>query len=306
MADFLETKILRNFIAVATAGSISKAAEVCFVAQPALSLQMRTLEQQLQVQLFERSSKGVKLTTAGELLLEHALGILLQIERAVGEVKEQELIPEGTVAIGMPLSIAKFIAAPLIERTRRLYPSVFIQILEISSGYVPDMLISGQIDLGITFKYIDTMGLTSEEIMKEGLAVIAHESLIETPAQGIDFIRKNPKLPYVLPPRNHGLRDVISLIESEVGIELNIIAEINTISLLIDLSLKGLGATILSYSSVMDLAEEPNIFLSKIDDASANRSVYMCYSSLRKKTLPANLIRNIIVDLTQEIMASNF
>ena len=297
MVGLLETKLLRNFVAVATTGSISKAAEICYVAQPALSVQMRSLEEQLQVQLFERSHKGVVLTSAGALLLEHAMRILTHIEQAISEVKELELVPKGTVSIGMPLSVAKFIAAPLVQRTLELYPSIFIQVLEISSGYVPDMLIKGDIDLGITFKKTDAMGLVSEEMMTESLAVIAPRHLVTAPTKGVDFIRKNLHLPYILPPKNHGLRDVIRRIEQNNNVELNVIAEVNTISLLIDLSLKGVGATILAFSSVSDLLDQPAVIINKIDDPVFNRSVYMCYSSLRKKSLAVNVIKDLIHSL---------
>lgn len=302
MTSFLETKVLRNFVAVATVGSISKAAEVCYIAQPALSIQMRGLEEQLQVQLFERSNKGVILTAAGELLLERAVRILAQIEQAVGEVKESRLVPSGTVSIGMPLSIAKFIAAPLVEKALQLYPEIFIQVLEISSGYVPEMLIKGEVDLGITFKKMDEMGLVSEEMMRESLAVIAPRHLVTAMGTGIDFIRNNSHLPYILPPKNHGLRDVIRLIEKESNINLKVIAEVNTISLLIDLSLKGVGATILSFSSVRELLNQNSVIVSKIDDVNFNRSVYMSYSSIRKKSLAINVIKDLILKLTNSFI----
>lgn len=304
MASFLETKMLRNFVAVATTGSISKAAEVCYVAQPALSLQMRSLEEQLQVSLFERSNKGVVLTAAGKLLLEHAIRILAQVEQAIGEVKELELIPKGNVSIGMPLSIAKFIAAPLIERSAQLYPDVFIQVLEISSGYVPDMLVKGEVDLGITFKKIEEKGLASEEMMAESLAVLAPRALVQAAESGSELIRNNPNLPYILPPRNHGLRDVIARIETILDTRFNVIAEINTISLLIDLSVKGVAATILSYPSVMDLEADPRVFLRRLNEADISRSVYMCYSTLRKKTLAVNLIKDLILKLSEDMKST--
>lgn len=302
MAGYLETKTLRNFIAVATTGSISKAAEVCFVSQPSLSLQMRNLEESLQIQLFERTSKGVALTTAGEILLKHAHKVLSQIQEALNEVKGTELIPQGTVAIGMPLSIAKFIAAPLIERSKKLFPSVFIQILEMGSAYVPDMLVKGEIDLGITFKLAEQKGLVSENIMKEKLCILVNKKLVQNPESAIDFFKKNLSLPYILPPRNHGLRDVISIVERKYNLELNVIAEINTISLLIDLSLRGICATILSYSSVSDFKHDKENHVIEIDDLDIQRNVYMCMSSIKKGSLAVNAVRDLIMTLTRQFV----
>lgn len=302
MPGYLETKILRNFIAVATTGSISKAAEVCFVSQPSLSLQMKNLEESLQIQLFERTSKGVVLTSAGEILLRHAYQVLSQIQEAVNEVKGTELIPQGTVAIGMPLSIAKFIAGPLIEHSKKLFPSVFIQILEVGSAYVPDMLVKGEIDLGITFKLVEKKGLISKEIMKERLGILVNNKLAQGSNTGIDFLKKNLSLPYILPPRNHGLRDVISILERKHNVELNVIAEINTISLLIDLSLSGLCATILSHSSVAHFKNDKDIHVIEINDLDIQRNVYMCTSSLTKDSLAVNAIRSLIITLTRQLI----
>lgn len=303
MSGYLETKTLRNFIAVATTGSISKAAEVCFVSQPSLSLQMRNLEEFLQVQLFERTSKGVVLTTAGEILLRHAHRVLFQIQEAVNEVKGTELVPQGTVSIGMPLSIAKFITEPLIDHSKKLFPSVFIQILEVGSAYVPDMLAKGEIDLGITFKLAEQKGLISEKIMTERIGILVSDKLVkENPKIGVQFFRNNPSLPFIVPPKNHGLRDVISIIEKKYDIELNVIAEINTISLLIDLSLKGVCATILSYSSIVNYKNDKGIHVIEIDDLDIQRNVYMCTSSITKDSLAVNAIRGLIMSLARQLI----
>lgn len=262
---------------------------------------MRNLEELLQVQLFERTSKGVVLTRSGEMLLQYAPKILSQIQEAIIEVKGAKFIPQGTVAIGMPLSIAKFITAPLIEHSKKLFPSVFIKIIEVGSAYVPDMLVKGEIDLGITFKFVEEKGLVSEKIMRERLGILVSDSLVKTPGSGIDFIKENPSLPYILPPRNHGLRDVISVIEEKYGIDLNVIAEVNTVSLLIDLSLKGICATILSYSSVANFKHQEGVHVIEIDDPDIQRNVYMCTSSITKSSLAVNAIRKLIMTLTRQV-----
>ena len=151
MAAYPDLRILRNFVAVATAGSISRAAELRHIAQPALSLQMRNLEESLGVRLFERTSRGVMVTAAGERLLAHALAMLERMEAAIEDVQGAADEPLGTVAVGLPLSVARYLATPLVRTVLARHPGIRLQLFEVSTGYIPEMLVKGQIDLGFTF-----------------------------------------------------------------------------------------------------------------------------------------------------------
>src|SRR5690625_1880611 len=152
MAHHVDIRVLRNFLVVATTGSISQAAEICHISQPALSSQMKNLEDYLEVELLERTHKGVVLTSAGEIFLAHAKTLTAGLQKAVNEVKGIELIPQGTVSLGMPLSIARLISAPLLEIIIQKFPRINLRVLEMGSAYVPEMISKGEIDLGITFK----------------------------------------------------------------------------------------------------------------------------------------------------------
>ncbi|MFW8564892.1 LysR family transcriptional regulator, partial [Orrella sp. 11846] len=265
MARHVDIRTLRNFITIANTGSISQAAEICFTSQPSLSLQMKNLEQNLDVQLFERTNRGVFLTSAGEILFEHSKTILENLQEAIDAVKGQELVPQGPVSIGIPLSIARLISAPLIKQTMERYPDIKLTILEMGSAYVPEMMARGEIDLGVTFRNDFRKGVRYTKLMEEKLGILVRKDLIKEEGTGLEIIKNNPELPFVLPPKNHGLRDAITSIEEENNIRLNTIAEINAISLMINLSLKGICASILSYTSIKGTSELLVFLTQKID-----------------------------------------
>ena len=111
----VDLKNLRNFVAVASAGSISRAAENIHIAQPALSKQIQQIEDYFGTDLFVRTHRGVKLTPAGERLVNHAKGLLKRFDIALEDVREAISEPSGRVALGLPQSMAKYLAVPLVR-----------------------------------------------------------------------------------------------------------------------------------------------------------------------------------------------
>src|ERR1700724_1011049 len=120
--DAMNQKQLDYFIRIAELGSFRRASEALRIAQPALTRQIQRLEQDLGVQLFFRGGRGTIRTNAGELLLERARFIQRQTEQAMADVRSEGSVPRGSVALGVPGSIANVLFKPLVETYLRLYP----------------------------------------------------------------------------------------------------------------------------------------------------------------------------------------
>ena len=114
----MDIKQLRYFMGVLEAKSITKAAEQLYVAQPALGLQIRKLEEELGVELFVRHSRGVTATEAGILLSQHARVLLRQFARARQELLDFAKSPHGRVAIGLTPTGDAVLVAELAARCR--------------------------------------------------------------------------------------------------------------------------------------------------------------------------------------------
>ena len=169
----IDVRGLRCFLAVVSAGSISRAAENMHLAQPALSLQIKHIEQDLGVALFMRSHKGVVLTAAGLRFESHARDILKRLDVACEDVRDLVTDPAGRVAIGLPQSMAKILTVPLVREAIRRWPKVQLQVVELSTGYIPDHLLSGRVDIGLTFQADADSGLLFEHVVDEDLVLLA-------------------------------------------------------------------------------------------------------------------------------------
>lgn len=114
----MELRHLRYFVAAAEAGSLLKASARLHVAQPALGQQITALEHHLGVPLFHRPSRGLALTEAGTLFLDHARLILADVERARLAVQEAFLVPQGEVSLGLTHTIALGATMPILAACR--------------------------------------------------------------------------------------------------------------------------------------------------------------------------------------------
>ncbi len=168
----LDLRALRSFVAVASAGSISSAAQSLHIAQPALSVQIKQLEEQLGAALFDRHPRGVVPTAVGERLLGHAVEILRRVDVAHDDVRQAVDQPSGRVAIALPQSVANFVTVPLVQAVVRQWPLIQLQMVELSSGYIPQQLLHGLVDIGITFGVEDDARMRFTHVLQEDLVFI--------------------------------------------------------------------------------------------------------------------------------------
>ena len=112
----MELKELRNFMQVARAGSVSRAAEELRLAQPALSRQIKKLEHELGVSLFARHGRGVRLSAAGSLLLERAEAIAHLVHQTSEEIKDDRSPQRGRIALGVPPAAGRILIPHFAER----------------------------------------------------------------------------------------------------------------------------------------------------------------------------------------------
>ncbi|GHC97376.1 LysR family transcriptional regulator [Pseudorhodoferax aquiterrae] len=143
----MELRHLRYFIAVAETGSLSRAAEKLFIAQPPLSVQIRQLEDAMGTPLFVRHPKGVRLTAAGEALMPEARALL---DRA-GHLKERLRGDgaSGTLALGYVPSASSTVLPALVRELRAAHPQLRIELREMISSAQTEALVAGHLDAGI-------------------------------------------------------------------------------------------------------------------------------------------------------------
>ena len=142
----MDIKQLRTFIRVAEVGSLSQASDRLRLAQPALSRQIKMLENEIGVPLFVRHGRGMKLTEAGRQLLESVGAPLRQLEQSFDELRSSAKRIEGRVSLGMTPTISFILAGRLAKRVAKELPGVSLRIVEGYGGYLVEWLQRNEID----------------------------------------------------------------------------------------------------------------------------------------------------------------
>lgn len=147
----MHAAVLRYFIEVARRGSIRKAADVLHIASSAVNRQIINLEDELGTPLFYRVPGGVRLTTAGELLLSHANATLMDFERVSDEIENLKGLKTGNIRIIAIDSLMVDVLPEAIAAFHEIYPDVTYSVVALGPANVTKELASGNADIAISF-----------------------------------------------------------------------------------------------------------------------------------------------------------
>lgn len=269
----MDLRNLRYFVEIVEHGSMKRAADALYVAQPALSQQVKKLEEELGVKLLSRSVRGVQPTAAGQLLLQHARLILGQVQQARAALSCDPLEPLGNVVLGMPSSISAALTVPLIVRLREALPRVSLRVVEGHSGYVLEWLRAGQLDLCVLHGVQREAGLVAEPLLTEELFLI--ESAQHAPRRRRISFAELASLDLILPGRHHGLRAMLEGIAREHDVVLAPKFEIDAFTQMKALARLGVGATILSRAAVAEEVARGELHAVRIAKPRLERRMYL-------------------------------
>jgi LysR family nitrogen assimilation transcriptional regulator len=297
----MELRQLRYFVAIVDHGALSRAALVLHVAQPALTQQLRQLEQELGVQLLHRSAQGVLSTDAGKLFYEHAQAILKQVADAKSALMQSAARPAGSVTLGLPHSISGALALPLLTAARAQYPEIALQLTEELTGNLTEQLKSGRINLAILFDDGQLTQFSSTALIDEEMCFICRfDSLFAKDGQAIS-LEQALAATLILPGLQHGVRPGLESVARAAGMTLSNVIEINSITILKSAILAGMGATILPLAPLQADIASGALRAHAIAGHKISRTVALCAS----KNIPltnaaaavARLVRQVSVEL---------
>ena len=250
----MDTRRLYSFVRVVDAGSITRAADLLHIAQPALSQQMTALESLFGQQLLSRSKQGVEPTEAGRVLYRHARVILRQLEQAQADVEVVGRELAGGVSVGLaPYSTVNALAFPLLSAVRERYPRVLLHINENFGGVLSEALMTGRMDMALLYESGPIRGVDFERLLTEELVVVAPDG-IELPARADDeaddavTMADLADVPLLLPGPTHTIRRVVDQAFSQASSAANVVGEVESVPLMARAVRGGLGATVLPRS----------------------------------------------------------
>lgn len=145
----LNSKVLHYFVTIVDLGSYTRAAEKLNIAQSALSIAVRKLEQEIGLTLLHRNNKGIEVTKEGEVLLQHGRGILAKIADAETALDELQGLKQGEVKIGIPGMMGSYFFPEIIMAFKLKYPQLNLTIVEAGTQTLKEKLLSGELDLGV-------------------------------------------------------------------------------------------------------------------------------------------------------------
>ena len=215
------------------------------------------------MRLLDRSSRGVRLTASGKTFLEHAKVVLADVERARLVVRESASVPSG----------------------------------EAYSGFLREWLQSGRLDLAILYGDKPESGLSKRALLEEQLVFVTGAQGAAKPAKKL-ALDKLARWPLVLPSREHGLRRIIDEACAPLGLQLQVVAETDSLPSVKSAAEEGIGGTILPLGAVAQEIAAGKLQASKIDSPGMTRRV-VCATSV---TRPATLASTAVTALAQEVI----
>jgi LysR family nitrogen assimilation transcriptional regulator len=269
----MDLRQINYFLAVAQAGGFSKAAQRIHVAQPALSAHVARLEQELGVQLLLRHAKGVELTHAGMVMVEHGHDILRRLKQAQDAVQFAAEEVHGEVVLGLPTTVAMVLTLPLLQQVRTHWPHISLRLIEGHSGWLQEWLLAGRLDAAVLFGQGTRKGLTTLPILEEDLYLVSAPQGTEDESLDVVSMKEVAQHELIVPAKEHGLRIAIDKAAMKADVDLNVKVEIDSFASMKKAVAHGLGHTILSWAAVAEEIERGELVARQITKPKVTRSV---------------------------------
>lgn len=168
----MNLRYVKYFLAVAEHQGFTKAAAALYVSQPALSQQVKLLEESLGVQLFDRSGRNTRLTDAGEVYLQYVQSAFKMLDEGKRAIHDVENLSRGSLRIAVTPTFTSYLIGPLIAEFYSSYPQITLHIQEISQEKIEALLLNDEIDIGIAFEAGVSNEIESIALLNENLAVV--------------------------------------------------------------------------------------------------------------------------------------
>jgi len=272
---------LRVFMRVAQAGSFSEAARVMNTSQPALSRTIRLLEEDLDVRLFDRDTRNMRLTASGAALLPIVERLAADFDQALLEVENAFSGMQGRVVVGALPSVAADLLPDLILSFRQAYPLVDIVIRDSLSGALYQQMQERQVDFSIITPPDLEKGFVFEHLFWDPCVMVCRSD--DAPADASVPWDVFDARPFIAMAPRSSVRLMTDVAMAKAGVSPRPLFECSQLSTLGSLITKGLGASAVPLST-MRLLNSPDISYRRLHDPVIRRSIGLAW--IENRTLP--------------------
>ncbi len=283
---------LQIFLTVAAMGSFSRAANKIGMSQPAVSRIMRDLEATLDVRLFERTGRGVRLSATGVEIREHASRIVDEYARLQAVAKSAKGDYVGEVKVAIPLRVGNIILASLLNGFYSRFSKAAIHIFEHLNADIQEELLAQTTDIGLFYVPPRPAGLVYEEIGREALFAIGRPDMFRSEQETIPM-SECASMPLIVQSRPAHYRLMIERVFQDAGHVVQVARELETLDAHVSFAAAGEGVTILPFSSVWKEVESGTLIARQIVEPGIWRSIGLATSS----RAPSPLVRETLAIL---------
>lgn len=273
---------LLTFLEIAKQGSFSRAGQKLFRSQPAVSAQIRQLEQEYGEKLLDRVGKSVRLTPAGEVLLEYARNLVTLREESRRAVADHGDIPRGVLALGANEATCVYVLPDVFAEYSRLYPAVQISIYRNFSRKVLERVEDGTLDVGIVTLPVKSPILKVHSVFRDRimLMVNAKSPLASRKSVTIDEIAKER----LIFPRTGSTRQTLDKLFRPYKPHLKIAMELPSVVMIKRFVVEGLGVSLISSAFASEDADAGLVKLIEIEGVHIGRELGVVYR--KDRSLP--------------------
>ncbi|HVP41810.1 MAG TPA: LysR family transcriptional regulator [Terriglobales bacterium] len=293
---------LETFLEVARHHSFSRAAERRFRTQPAISAQIRAIEEEVGAKLFDRSGGKVALTAAGKLFQKYAEEALDARRRLITALGEMEREPRGEIIVGANEGTCLYVLPEVFAEFKRQYGGVAITVKRSESSKVLENIVDNSVDFGVVSLPVNDTRLTVVPIHKDELVVICAPRHPLAKGKSV-AIADVVQCPLLLPQRGR-TRDAIDALFDERRLKPNISMELDSSEILKRFVAAGVGIGFIARSNVKEEAQLGLLAALAIADAHIKRDLGLVFRKDKALSRAALAFIDIAVKLKPDVKSA--
>jgi LysR family nitrogen assimilation transcriptional regulator len=297
----LDLRKLRYFVAIVDAGSVSRAANVLHIAQPALSQQLAHLEGEIGAKLLRRSVRGVALTAAGSAVYRHAQTLLKLAAETANVARGAGSGASGRVRVGMPSSIAMILVAPLLQAVQDAHPGILVEIHESPSSYLAAQLFDERVDLSVLVEGSASPNLAMAPLISESIYFVHQRKSNPLASCKSVSIAQLAGIPMILTTGATTMRHLLDEAFREAGIVPRVLAEASSIQTLLAVVAQGAIGTLIPFSA---LSWHPMMrsLQHHLVEPRVERIASLAWSRTASMTESTECVRQAIIEVTHSLV----
>jgi DNA-binding transcriptional LysR family regulator len=288
---------LKTFIEVARLASFSRAAEKVLRSQPAVSAQIRQLEQEYGQRLFDRSAKSVRLTPAGEVVFNYANQLLALQAKSLQAVSEQDGVRSGTLSIGANEGTFLYVLPKVLAKYHKQFPKVKISVYRSFTHKVTEKVEEGTVDLGVLTMPVKSPSLEAIPVFRDRILLMVGPAspLFKKKSATLEELSAEP----IILPKTGSIRKIMEKNLRPFRDNLNVTMELTSVVMIKRFVRAGFGVSLICRNFAAENVRRDEVRLLKVEGLDLWRELALVYR--KDRSLP--LIASAFVEVARKELA---